>query len=197
LIWGGGLKARAEDPRKFSNLESLKCHFLDFGEYLTEFWWSENSVLVCRNLQFGSTKWAKVYLINYILDKLQESMGNIFILLQFVMDNVAAYWRLITLIKLKGLHDFEKRMIISKLLGGGSCSPPPPLLRLFVDRNFEWNFYTIIKRKFFCMLRNTRSKLMRIIYHLRLWLNSKFLFFDTFLNRQTNLKSMFSPLSVK
>jgi hypothetical protein len=53
------------------------------------------------------------------------------------------------------------------------------------------------KRIFFCMLRNTRSKLMRIIYHLRLWLNSKFLFFDTFLNRRTNLKSMFSALSVK
>jgi hypothetical protein len=47
------------------------------------------------------------------------------------------------------------------------------------------------------MLRNTRSKLMRIIYHLRLGLNSKFLIFDTFLNRQTNLKSMFSALSVK
>jgi hypothetical protein len=47
------------------------------------------------------------------------------------------------------------------------------------------------------MLRNTRSKLMRIIYRLRLLLNSKFLFFDTFLNQQTNLKSMFSPLSVK
>jgi hypothetical protein len=31
-------------------------------------------------LQFSSTKWAKVYLINYILDKLQESMRNIFIL---------------------------------------------------------------------------------------------------------------------
>ena len=26
---GGGLKARAEGPRKFLNLESLKCHFLD------------------------------------------------------------------------------------------------------------------------------------------------------------------------
>jgi hypothetical protein len=44
-----------------SYLESLKCHFLDFGEDLTEFWWSENSVLVCRNLQFGSIKWAKAY----------------------------------------------------------------------------------------------------------------------------------------
>ena len=33
----GGLKARAEGPRKFLNLESLKCHFLDFGEDLTEF----------------------------------------------------------------------------------------------------------------------------------------------------------------
>jgi hypothetical protein len=27
---------------------------------------------------------------NYMLDKLQESMSNIFIFLQFVMDNVAA-----------------------------------------------------------------------------------------------------------
>jgi hypothetical protein len=27
----GGLKERAEGPRKFLNLESLKCHFLDFG----------------------------------------------------------------------------------------------------------------------------------------------------------------------
>ena len=26
----------------------------------------------------------------------------------------------------KGLHDFEKRMIISKLLGGGGCSPLAP-----------------------------------------------------------------------
>ena len=34
---GGGLKARAEGPRKFLNLESLKCHFLDIGEDLTEF----------------------------------------------------------------------------------------------------------------------------------------------------------------
>jgi hypothetical protein len=83
----GGLKARAEGPRKFLNLESLKCHFLDFGEDLTEFLWSElNSVLVCRNLQFSSTKWAKAFLINYI-DKLQESMGNIFILCSLhVMD---------------------------------------------------------------------------------------------------------------
>ena len=31
-------------------------------------------------LQMSSTKWAKAYLINYILDKLQESTGNIFIL---------------------------------------------------------------------------------------------------------------------
>jgi hypothetical protein len=50
---------------------------------LTEFWWSENSVLICQNLQFRSTKWVKAYLINYILGKLQESMGNIFILCSF------------------------------------------------------------------------------------------------------------------
>jgi hypothetical protein len=53
-----------------------------------------------------------------------------------------------------------------------------------------------IKRRFFCMLRNTHSKLMRIIYLLKLCQNSKFLFFDTFLNRQTNIKSMFNVLSV-
>jgi hypothetical protein len=29
FLIGGGLKARAEGPRKFLNLESLKCHFLD------------------------------------------------------------------------------------------------------------------------------------------------------------------------
>jgi hypothetical protein len=40
------------------------------------------------------------------------------------------------------------------------------------------------------MLRNTRSKLMRIIKNV-------ISVFDTFLNRQTNLKNMFSALSVK
>ena len=34
---GGGLKTKADCPRKFLNLESLKCHFLDFGDVLTEF----------------------------------------------------------------------------------------------------------------------------------------------------------------
>ena len=50
-------------------------------------------------------------------------MGNIFILCSFVWINY------------KGLHDFEKRMIISKLLGGG-CSPPPvaTALRCMVKR---------------------------------------------------------------
>jgi hypothetical protein len=48
---------------------------------------------------------AKAYLINYILDKLQESMGNIFI---FAVCHG---------LNDKGLIDFEKRMIISKLLG--------------------------------------------------------------------------------
>jgi hypothetical protein len=40
FLLAGGLKARAGGPRKFFNLghlESLKCHFLDFGEDLTEF----------------------------------------------------------------------------------------------------------------------------------------------------------------
>jgi hypothetical protein len=53
-LGGGGVENEGQNlgPRKFLNLESLKCHFLDFGEDLTEFCWSENSVLVCRNLQF-------------------------------------------------------------------------------------------------------------------------------------------------
>jgi hypothetical protein len=38
-----GLKTRAEGTRTFLNLESLKCHFLDFGEVLTEFLWSETA----------------------------------------------------------------------------------------------------------------------------------------------------------
>jgi hypothetical protein len=39
-------------------------------------------------LQISSTKWVKAYLINYILDKLQESMRNIFILcrLSWIME---------------------------------------------------------------------------------------------------------------
>jgi hypothetical protein len=35
FLLGRGVKARAKSPRKFLNLESLKCHFLDFGEDLT------------------------------------------------------------------------------------------------------------------------------------------------------------------
>jgi hypothetical protein len=72
LFLFGGMRTRGEGPRKFLNLESLKCHFLEFGEVLTEFRWSENSILVYRIgkfticLQFSSTKWAKAYLINYI-----------------------------------------------------------------------------------------------------------------------------------
>jgi hypothetical protein len=32
-----GLRTKAKGPKKFFNLESLKCHFLDFGKVLTEF----------------------------------------------------------------------------------------------------------------------------------------------------------------
>ena len=55
---GGGVQTRDEGPRKFLNLESLKSHFLDSGEDL--------KFTIC--LQFSSTKWAKAYLINYILE---------------------------------------------------------------------------------------------------------------------------------
>ena len=79
------MKARAEGPRKLLNLESLKCHFLDL-----------------RNLQFSSTNWAKACLINYILDKLQESMGNIFIILIIVSILKVHYSND------KGQHDLKK-----------------------------------------------------------------------------------------
>jgi hypothetical protein len=79
FIGGGGLKARVEGPRKFFNLESLKCHFLDFEGRFDRILMVRKQRFRCQNLQFSSTKWAKAYLINYILDKLQ-----------FVMDNVAA-----------------------------------------------------------------------------------------------------------
>ena len=46
------------------------------------------------------------------------------------------------------------------------------------------------------MLRNRRSKLMNILFHLLMTIFNFFIF-DTFLKRQTNLKSMFSALSVK
>jgi hypothetical protein len=36
-IGGGGAESDGRCPRKFLNLESLQCHFLDFGEDLTEF----------------------------------------------------------------------------------------------------------------------------------------------------------------
>ena len=45
--------------------------------------------------------------------------------------------------------------------------------------------------------RDTCSKLMCDIPLAVMTIHPKFLFFDMFLNRQTNLKSMFSPLSVK
>ena len=62
------------------NLESLKCHFLDFGGSFDRILivrkqhFSMSKFTIC--LQFSCTKWAKAYLINYILEKLQESMGN-------------------------------------------------------------------------------------------------------------------------
>jgi hypothetical protein len=37
--------SRACSPGNFLNLDSLKCHFLDFGRDFTEFWWSENDIV--------------------------------------------------------------------------------------------------------------------------------------------------------
>ena len=46
---GGGLKARAEGLRKFLNLESLKCHFLDFGGRF-------DRILIVRKQRFSMSK---------------------------------------------------------------------------------------------------------------------------------------------
>jgi hypothetical protein len=57
-------------------LESLKCHFLDFGGSFDRIVmvrkqrFSMSKFTIC--LQFSRTKWAKAYLMNYILEKLQE-----------------------------------------------------------------------------------------------------------------------------
>jgi hypothetical protein len=78
---------------RFLNLGSLKCHFLDFGGSFDRILmmrkqrFSMSKFTIC--LQFSSTKWAKAYLINYILEKLHENMGNM-ILCSLLMDNVAA-----------------------------------------------------------------------------------------------------------
>ena len=45
----GGRIARAEGPRKFLNLESPKCHFLDFGGRF-------DRILMVRKLRFSMLK---------------------------------------------------------------------------------------------------------------------------------------------
>jgi hypothetical protein len=61
---------RAEGPRKFLNLESLKCHFLDFGGSFDRILmvrkqrFSMSKFTIC--LQLSSTKRAKAYLINLL-----------------------------------------------------------------------------------------------------------------------------------
>ena len=64
-----------------------------------------------------------------------------------------------------------------------------PIAIGIVDRYINLYYYLLIKRRIFCMLRNTRSKLMQnILFHL-------VKIVDTFLKRQTNL-SRFSTSSV-
>jgi hypothetical protein len=65
----------------FRVFESLECYFLDFRGSFDRIMMVKKqrlnlSKLVTICLQFSSTKWAKAYLVNYILEKLQESMGN-------------------------------------------------------------------------------------------------------------------------
>ena len=73
---GGGAESEGRRPEKIVKFRVSEMPFPGL-------WGIFDRILMVRkqrNLQFGGTKWAKAYLINYILDKLQESMGNIFIL---------------------------------------------------------------------------------------------------------------------
>ena len=55
----------------------------------------------------------------------------------------------------------------------------------------------IFKRRIFCILRQTRLKLLSNEYTFPLMTIFNFFYFDTFLKRKTNLKSMFSALFVQ
>ena len=79
--------------------------------------------LVCQNLQFASTKWAKAYLIKYIY---WISCRKVWVISSFfaVCHGYNVYSRL-KLIKFnidKSLHDFEKRMIIRQIIDGQKAS---------------------------------------------------------------------------
>ena len=67
------------------------------------------SVLVCRNLQFSSTKWPKAYLINYyMLNKLQESVGNTMdckITCTLLSMVIPSFFAVCQRLNDKGLHD--------------------------------------------------------------------------------------------
>jgi hypothetical protein len=80
---------------------------------------------------------------------------------------------------------------------GISAHPCIILYIPIVQRHIFYFSLQLLKSRIFCMLRNTRSKLMNILLHLVITIYSKFLFLDTFLKRQTNVKNMFSALSVK
>ena len=55
-------------------------------------------------LEFSSTKMAKAYLINYILDTLQENVGNICVLCSLSsIDNVRSSLKLINCQYFKGI----------------------------------------------------------------------------------------------
>jgi hypothetical protein len=75
LFFIGRLK-RGPKAQGILNLESLKCHFLDFGGSFDRTMmvrkqrFSMSKFTIC--LQFSRTKWAKAYLMNYILATLQE-----------------------------------------------------------------------------------------------------------------------------
>ena len=55
----------------------------------------------------------KAYLINYILNKLQENMGNI-----------SSFFAVCHGLNDKGLHDFEKKRLLANYWG--AAAPPPP-----------------------------------------------------------------------
>jgi hypothetical protein len=84
FLLGGGAENEGQRPKDISKFRVSEMPFPGlWGRFdrilmVRKQRFSVSKFAIC--LQFSSSKWAKGHLINYILDKLQETMGNIFIL---------------------------------------------------------------------------------------------------------------------
>jgi hypothetical protein len=58
------VKARAKGPEKISKFRVSEMSFPGLWGRFDRILMSENSILVCRNLQFSSTKWVTAYTSN-------------------------------------------------------------------------------------------------------------------------------------